>query len=170
MASLSSKHQEFIVTRLARYDKPTDVQEALKEQYGVEATRDQIVYYNPETKNGRKGLAEKWKDLFYETRKQYSEDTSSIASAQKAHRIRMLEEAARQYQEDGAYVLMADMLEQIAKEVGGKYTNRKLLEHSGKDGGPIQTMNANLDLSEFEDTDDPVELMNLFTERFGRSD
>ena len=59
------------------------------------------------------------------------------------------------------------LLDDLAKETGGR---KKKVEHAGQDGGPIQTVNANIDLSDFEDTDDPTELMNLFTERFGRSD
>lgn len=142
MATLKPKHQTFIVTRLARWDTPSQVREALKERFRVEATLDRIVYYNPETANGRAGLAEKWKTLFYETRKKYSEDTSSIASAQKAHRIRLLEEGVQEARKLKNYLMMADLLEQVAKEVGGKYTNKQKHEHSGKNGGPIETKSA----------------------------
>lgn len=126
------------MTRLARFDAPTDVQGALQERFGVEASRSQIVFYNPETSEGAKRLSDKWKELFKETRKKYSQDTSGIAAAQKAERVRMLEEAALEAKKMKNYPLMASMLEQIAKEVGGKYTNKELLEVTGKDGGPVQ--------------------------------
>lgn len=135
MASLKTKHQVFVVTRLARFDKPSEVRDALREQFGVEAGLDQIVYYNPETANGGQGLAEKWKELFYETRERYLEDTSTIPAAHKAFRIRELAEAAEEAKDMRNYPLMASMYEQIAKEMGGKYTNKQ--EHSGPGGGAI---------------------------------
>jgi hypothetical protein len=138
MATLKPQHQRFIVTRLARYDSPSDVQAALSERFDVEASRSQVTFYNPSTANGADRLAERWKDLFHRTRERYSEDLSSIAAAQKGHRIRMLDDAAKEAKEAGDYALMADLLEQVAKETGGQYTNRHLLEHSGRGGGPIQ--------------------------------
>ena len=39
----------------------------------------------------------------------------------------------------GNMPLAAQLLEQAAKEVGEAYTNRQRLEHTGKDGGPIET-------------------------------
>jgi hypothetical protein len=165
MATLKSKHQRFIVTRLARYDKPVEVQAALKDRFGLDVETGQVVYYNPETQNGGRALAKQWRKLFYATRKSYREDTSAIAASSKAHRIRMLEEAAEQYRRDGAYVLMADMLEQIAKETGGQYTNRHLLEHAGKGGGPIQT--AQVSIEEWrEQQSERIEKTEKLLERF----
>jgi hypothetical protein len=34
---------------------------------------------------------------------------------------------------------MRDVLEQIAKETGGMYTRKRLVELMGEDGGPIET-------------------------------
>ena len=167
MATLKSTHKEFIVTRLARMDPPSDVRDALKAEHGVDASLDQIVFYNPDTANGAERLSDDWKELFYRTREKFQNDASDEPAYHKAVRIRMLADAAREAQKMKNYVLMQSLLEQIAKETGGKYTNKQLLEHAGRDGGPIQTVNANLDLSDFEDTDDPTELMDLFTERFG---
>ncbi|KCY24821.1 phage domain protein, partial [Acinetobacter baumannii 1042969-1197] len=39
-------------------------------------------------------------------------------------------------------VIVPSLLEQAAKEVGGLYTNRK--EITGKDGGPVQTVNSEI--------------------------
>ncbi|MGE8453048.1 MAG: hypothetical protein ACN6OP_20995 [Pseudomonadales bacterium] len=35
-------------------------------------------------------------------------------------------------------VLASQLLEQAAKEAGGQFTNRRLNEHTGKGGGPVE--------------------------------
>lgn len=37
------------------------------------------------------------------------------------------------------YALAAQIVEQAAKECGDAYTNRQKVEHTGKDGGPIES-------------------------------
>jgi hypothetical protein len=37
----------------------------------------------------------------------------------------------------GNVAMVAQLMEQAAKEQGEAYTNRQKLEHSGKDGGPL---------------------------------
>lgn len=169
MARLTERHKEFVVTRLARFDSPSDVRDALKERFGLDASLDQIVYYNPETANGSDRLAEHLKELFHRTREQYLSDTSAIPAAHKAYRIRQLHEAAQEAKKGGNYPLMASLLEQIAKEVGGAYTNLRYLKHTGADGGPIKhhNVNATIDLT---DTDDPAELMRKYEELFAFDD
>ncbi|KKK82483.1 hypothetical protein LCGC14_2802950, partial [marine sediment metagenome] len=54
----------------------------------------------------------------------------------KAFRIKKLARAADKFEEAGNLVQMANMLEKVAKEIGGAYTNR--YEHTGKGGGPIK--------------------------------
>ena len=48
----------------------------------------------------------------------------------------------------------------------GAFNHKQKHEHAGNDGGPVRTVTANIDLSRFEDTDDPEQLMRLFEETF----
>ena len=59
-----------------------------------------------------------------------------IPHAHKAVRIKKLAQAADAFENSGNYLAMARMLEQIAKECGGLFTNRR--EFMGKDGGAIK--------------------------------
>jgi hypothetical protein len=136
MATLSNKHKTFIVIRLACYDSPTEVVEAFKEEFGVETDRVQVSYYNPLSAFGKEKLAQKWKDLFNETRERFKEEIQGIPIANQAYRLKKLQKNMEQLERMKNYKGANDTIEQAAKEVGGAYTNK--LEHTGKDGGPIQ--------------------------------
>ncbi|NBC16566.1 MAG: DUF2280 domain-containing protein [Bacteroidetes bacterium] len=125
---LDQKHKVFIVERLACYDTPTEVQTAFQERFGERISLSQIVYYDPTSSQGRRELAQDWKDLFAETRQRFTRDTSEIAIAQKAYRLRRLGRIARQAAGMRNYVLEMDALEQAAKEVGDAYTNSKKVD------------------------------------------
>jgi len=151
MATLDSKHKRLVVRRLAVFDRPSEVQQALKDRYGVEASMAQLAHYDPTNVNGQR-LAQNWKELFWETREAFLEEQQGIALAHKSKRLRELEK--QYYRLQGRLddlpdqnVLgksdieedMREVLEQIAKECGGKYTRKQLLELMGEDGGPIET-------------------------------
>lgn len=174
MATLRSKHKRFIVRRLAVFDRPKEVQRAVKNRYGIETSRQQLQHYDPTTKNGRK-LASKWKGLFERTRREFVEEQKGIAIAYKSKRLRDLEKVKRKLLDKlddleemdhhlGVVDILAeirDTLEQAAKETGGKYTNRT--ELTGRDGGPVETMNVDVDP---DDADDPQELMEMYRDAF----
>ena len=151
MATFKSQHKAFVVRRLAVFDRPTEVQSAVKDRFGLEASRQQLQHYDPTTKSGR-ALADDLEDLFWETREAFLEEQKGIALAHKSKRLRELEK--QYYRLQGRLdklpdqnVLgksdiesdMREVLEQIAKELGGKYTRKQLLELMGEDGGPIET-------------------------------
>ena len=75
--------------------------------------------------------------LYTETRKAFCKHIAErVPHAEKAYRVRKLAKAADAYEKAKNWVAMAGMLEKIAKEIGGSYTNR--YEHTGKGGGPIK--------------------------------
>jgi hypothetical protein len=130
---LSFIQKRFLVQRLACFDTPTVAAKAFQEEYGAELKRNRVSYYDPTTKMGA-ALAEDFKTLFFETRKQFLEDLESIPIANKAVRLRRLDRMAAAAEERGNLMLAADLGERAAKEVGGAYTNKHQLEHTGKDG------------------------------------
>lgn len=137
MARLRAEHKIFIIQRLACFDSPSVVAKAVRDEFGIEITRQSIEGYDP-TKRAGSSMPSKLKAVFEETRKSFLEDTSGIAISHKAVRLRALQRMAERAEEVGNIVAAMDLLEQAAKEVGDAYSNRRVLAHEGKDGGPIQ--------------------------------
>lgn len=133
MAALKDAHKVFVVQRLACFDKPSDVVTALKDDFGVESKFEQVSYYDPTRTTGGEPTA-KWSNLFWETREAFLEKMEGITIAHKAVRVRRLERIADSAKDLSNGIMEMDALEQAAKEMGGAYTNKKLLEHTGKDG------------------------------------
>lgn len=148
MAKLNEAAQRFIVQALACYDTPTQVADAVKEEFGIEITRQQAASYDP-TKAMGKTLAKKWRDLFHATRERFRKEVSEIPIADQAFRLRQLHRIMAEAMKRKNVVLAAQILEQAAKETGGMFTNRRQHEHTGKDGGPIQT--ESVDLTQLSD-------------------
>lgn len=130
-AKLSDEVKTFIVQALACFDSPSAVSKAVKAEFDVEASRQLVESHDP-NKVAASGLAEKWRQLFAETRKAFLEDTSQIGISHRAVRLRALQRMAEKAETSGNMVLAASLMEQAAKEVGDSYTNRR--ELTGKDG------------------------------------
>jgi hypothetical protein len=148
MAKLSEEVKTAIVQRLACYDTPQQVADAVKEEFGVDIDRRQVQLYDP-TRSGKKP-AQKWCDLFEVTRKKFLDEVDTIPIANKAVRLRRIDRMAREAEKMRNYPLAAQLLEQAAKETGGAYTNRR--EVTGANGGPIEHADRSLE----EMTDDEL--------------
>lgn len=139
MASLNDDVKRFIVQALACYDTPSQVVEAVKEQFGLETSRPQVQGYDPEKQQGKE-LSKKWRDLFFETRKKFLDNASDIPIANQTFRLRALNRMYGKAESSKNLALAAQLLEQASKEIGGAFTNRR--ELTGKDGGPIGVKHA----------------------------
>jgi hypothetical protein len=131
----------FIVQRLARFDQPSQVVKAVKEEFGLELSRQRVHFYDPTTKAGR-ALHPELKALFFETREKAKQDLDSIPSYHKAIRLQRLDAMIMTAIERGNVPLAAQLLEQAAKESGGAYTNKHQHELTGKDGKDLAKANA----------------------------
>lgn len=129
MAVLTAEVKTFIVHALACFDTPSQVAESVKAEFGVEVSRQQVEGYDPNKKAADK-LADKWVDLFNETRSKFCNETASIPIANKAYRLRALNRMAIAAEQKKNYPLAAQLMEQAAKESGGAYTNKQSVEHS----------------------------------------
>lgn len=129
MATLKSRHKRFIVNRLAVFDRPSDVQDEVRERFGLDVGTSQLAHYDPTTRKGQ-GLAKDLTRLFHETRERFLDEYTETAIQHKAVRLRRLERIANKFADMGNYVAEMDALEQIAKEIGGAYTNRHTLDAS----------------------------------------
>lgn len=128
-----------IVQRLAKFDTPTAIAKAMKADHGIELSLPRILCYDPTSKNGA-ALSEDLKVLFHDTRAAFIKDVDGIGGAHRAVRLRRLDRMAITAEERGNLVLAAALNEQLAKEAGDAFTNRHKLEHTGKDGAPMQSV------------------------------
>lgn len=137
MARLKDKHKTFIVKQLACYTSVGEVQEALKTEFSVEASKDQVSRYNPTTINGQK-LAKDLKLLFKTARMEYLEDIQKHEIAKKGWRLGELQKMVEKLIDKGNYALAAQLIEQGAKEVGGIFEGK----NNDNTGGDGTTINA----------------------------
>ena len=133
---LSDEVRTFIVQSVACFDTPSVVVAAVKKEFGEAVTPQAVEAYDP-TKRAGRNLSAKWRALFEETRKTFLEDTAAIGVSHRAVRLRALARLQETAEKQGNIALAAQLLEQVAKECGDAFTNRR--ELTGKNGGPVQT-------------------------------
>jgi hypothetical protein len=131
MPALTEPMKLFIVQALACYDTPTQVAQAVKEEFGLDVTRMQVARYDA-PKATAKDLSKKLRDVFAVTREAFLADVSTIPIAQQAFRLRVLQRTLNKVEGQGNVAMVSQILEQAAKESGGAFTNRTKLEHSGE--------------------------------------
>jgi hypothetical protein len=139
MAALKPEVKAFIVQSVACFDTPSQVVESVLKEFGIQITRQQVEQNDP-TKISGKGLAQKWVDLFNRTRDRFLNEISDIPIANKAYSLRVLDRMATRAEGMKNLALTAEIIEQAAKECGDAYTNKHKFEHSGPNGGAIQTI------------------------------
>jgi hypothetical protein len=125
MAALSNEVKAFIVQALACFDTPSQVAAAVREEFGIEVTRQKCEAHDP-TKRAGRDLAKRWVTLFEDTRKRFREETAEIPIANRAYRLRALGRIAERAETMKNLPLAIQVLEQAAKEVGDVYVNRRL--------------------------------------------
>ncbi|WP_145536869.1 DUF2280 domain-containing protein [Yersinia alsatica] len=148
MAALKPEVKAFIIQALACFDTLAMVAEAVQKEFGIKVTHQHVESHDP-TKVSGKGLAKKWVELFTVTRERFQTEIANIPIANKAYRLRALDRMAAATEKQKNFGMTAQLMEQAAKEVGDAYTNKQKLEHSGPNGGVIQT--ATLNVKEFEE-------------------
>ncbi|RRA01897.1 DUF2280 domain-containing protein [Burkholderia cepacia] len=136
MAGLPDPIKVFVTQALACFDTPSRAAKAVREEFGVEVSPQQCERYDP-TKRAGSALSKKYREIFERTRAEFLSDTSRIGVSHRAVRLRALDRAVALAELRGNLPLMAQLLEQAAKEAGDAFTNRRRLEHTGEDGGPI---------------------------------
>ncbi|MBE2510548.1 DUF2280 domain-containing protein [Acinetobacter baumannii] len=141
MARLNKRVKLYIVRSLATYETPSETARGVQEKFGITVTKQQCEAYDPTKKTGQ-DLSEEFKTEFYRVRKEMNDNLSAIPIANIAYRLKRLQRFIDHEQFKENPVIVPSLLEQAAKEVGGLYTNRK--EITGKDGGPVQTVNSEI--------------------------
>ncbi|NIF39531.1 DUF2280 domain-containing protein [Burkholderia sp. Tr-862] len=153
MAALPDAIKVYIVQSLACFDTISRVAKAVREEFSVDVSPQQCERYDP-TKRAGSTLSKKYREIFERTREEFLQDTSRIGVAHRAVRLRKLDRAVGLAEDRGNLPLMAQLLEQAAKEAGDAFTNRHRLEHTGKEGGPITAISTV--------TNDPQEAAKIY--------
>ncbi|MDQ2316251.1 DUF2280 domain-containing protein [Acinetobacter baumannii] len=138
MAALKEPVKIFIVQSLACRDTPQEVVENVKQEFDVEISRSQCQAYDPTKYSGR-NLSQKYVELFESTRDEFDKGLIDIPIANKYYRLKQYQ---RQLDRTRNVKTALKILEQAAKDIGGQFTNRQ--EITGKDGGPLQTVNSDV--------------------------
>ncbi|MGE8565228.1 MAG: DUF2280 domain-containing protein [Achromobacter sp.] len=125
MAKLTDAQKHFIVQALACWDTPSQVAEALREEFGLDVPRGQVAQYDP-TKVAGKNTAQKWRELFFATRENLKRSVGDIPIAQRAYRLRTMQRIATKAENMRNMAMVLLVLEQAAKEVGDAYVNRRM--------------------------------------------
>ena len=141
MATLNQKHKLFIVRSLAQWNTPTETVELVQQEFGITISRQQCEAYDPTKRTGQ-NLSKVLADEFYKTREQFRKNTDEMPLANLAVRLRHYENLLNNPQNKRNPILQLTILKQVAKDVGGQFTNRQ--EITGKDGKPIETINQNV--------------------------
>jgi hypothetical protein len=123
MAALTHQIKTFIVQALACFDTPTQVAEAVKREFNLDVTRQQVETHDP-TKRSSKGLARKWRFVFDATRIAFNTAMLDIPVANRAYRLRVLGRMLGSAEGSGNLALAAKMLEQAAREMGAAPAQR----------------------------------------------
>ncbi|HEO1823318.1 TPA: DUF2280 domain-containing protein [Acinetobacter baumannii] len=138
MAALKEPVKIFIVQALACRDTPQEVVENVKQEFDVEISRSQCQAYDPTKYSGR-NLSQKYVELFEKTREEFDKGLIDIPIASKYYRLKQYQ---KQLERTRNVKTALKILEQAAKDIGGQFTNRQ--EITGKDGGPVQTVNSEI--------------------------
>jgi hypothetical protein len=121
MPVLSDEIKEFIVNSLACFDTPSQVAEAVRANFGIEVTRQQVHEYDPACS---RPPAQRWIDLHAATRRALLSEAAEIGIAHKMVRLRILDRLTHRCERNGVALTLA-CLELAAKECGGFYENRR---------------------------------------------
>ena len=121
--ALPSEVKEYIVTQLAGFSAPFEIQEQVKEIFGVDVNKQHIQYYNPHSYTG-KTLISKYLELFNVRREIFLNQVQDIPIANVAVRLKRLENSWIQLIAKKNYIAANAVLEQAAKEASGFYSPR----------------------------------------------
>lgn len=123
MTKLSEAAKHEIVVLLARFTSAADVVVYMREHFGIEIDRFQVRAYD--LSSSRYEAGEKWRPIFEAARRAYLETIEAVPIAHKAYRLHQFQRALDRAQQTGNLVLVCDILERAAKEVGGAFTNER---------------------------------------------
>lgn len=128
MAELTEPQKSEIVEGLACFREPASIIAHFRLEHGLELSHKQVGRYDPTRPYYDAG--EKWREIFEARREAYLDSVASVPVAHQGYRLNMLQKGVEAAEKASDWPLVAQLLEQAAKEVGGTLTNRRKLEVS----------------------------------------
>ncbi len=152
MNKIGEDVKAYIVEGLACYMTPSKVAEAVKLDFNVEVSRQQVAAYDP-TKAQGKRLSEDLTNMFHVKRKEYNRDLTTIPLASLAYRMNTLNRMVDHAIEAKNMPLAASLIEQAAKDMGGIYSNALKIDQYPKTDDDGEGGNDGINLEALSDED-----------------
>jgi hypothetical protein len=118
--------KEQIVVLLGQNKRPFEVVAIMREERGVETSVDQVLTYDPRSSRF-KADREKWTPIFEAAVEAYANDIKAVVVAKQTWRLNELHDLYKKAKAAKNIKLAAELLEQIARETGGNFTNAREL-------------------------------------------
>lgn len=135
MAQLTEDQKRQIVVGFAQCMSPSEIRRVMKDEHGLELELGHIVQFNPTKASFT--ASDRWRAIYDAAHKSFLEDVSNVPVSNQGYRLRMLQKHIEVQDKAGNSVLVAELLEQAAKEVGGLLTNARQLNVSDNRGGTM---------------------------------
>jgi hypothetical protein len=125
---LTDQQRIYVVRRLAAFDKPRAIARDMKDEFGITVSHQLVESYHPGRAAGRR-LAPRWKALFVEARAEFLDMLAETGAMLLAVRVHWREAIAHDAWDAGLFKAASDVLDAIAKDIGGTFDKRKKDEH-----------------------------------------
>jgi hypothetical protein len=132
---LTEQQRIYLVRRLAAFDKPRAIARDFAREFGVTVSPQLVESYHPGRAAGRR-LAPRWKQLFAQARAAFLDSTTETGAMHEAVRVHWREGIAHDAWDAGLFKAASDVLDAIAKDIGGAFDNRKKPERFGTRAQP----------------------------------
>jgi hypothetical protein len=125
---LTPAQQADVVRRLAAYDTPELIAKSMKQDLGIEITRQSIAFYDP-TRNSR--CPRRWSKLFWTAREDFLQRTADVGAAHGVVRVRRLDQMACDQMDKGNTAEARALLKQAADEMSRMAGQKEEGSHEG---------------------------------------
>lgn len=128
---MEEKHRAWLVVRWACYGRTSEILAEFAVEFGFQVPSNRARNYDlsgirTKDEAKKRGVA-KWFDLFAQSRAEFEASIGDIPIASAAYRIKKLDEMFEQALEKRNFRSAAALLEQAAKETGGMFSNRRIM-------------------------------------------
>lgn len=146
MAKLRKAEQLYIVRSLAQFMTPTEVVKDIKDKFNIDVSPQQVEGYDP-TKVAGRDLRQEFRDEFEKAREEYlQQPIHNISGANDIVQLKILSDLL--FQKKTNVTMTIKLVDQMQKIVKGFYEKR--IEITGKDGGPLESVQTAVSISKEE--------------------
>jgi hypothetical protein len=138
-----------VVRRLASYESPSLIAKSLKEDFGIEITRQAVAFYDP-TQYSNRPSPKRWSQLFWRTRARIIKGKVDIGAVHPRVRLLWLDKMARAQMEKGYAAEARALLRQAADEMSQIAGHRH--EEKESDDSKLSEAELKADIDEYAAT------------------